>query len=124
MVAFSESATFDFRKEHMDTAITLNGILGVIGVIVAIVAGIGAIVTIIKFITGIHDRMQKWDEYDQKITEVNAKIQQIQAEQCMQTYVLQAVLDGLHQLNCNGRVTEASEKLNKHINKQAHGVES
>lgn len=47
-------------------------------------------------------------------------IKQIKEEQCMHTYVLLAILDGLKQQGCNGPVTEAREKLSKHINKQAH----
>ena len=32
-----------------------------------------------------------------------------------------ASLDGLMQLNCNGNVTKAHGRLEKHLNKQAHG---
>ena len=49
-------------------------------------------------------------------------IEEIRNELCMHTYVLLAVLDGLKQKGCNGKVTEAQEKLSKHINKQAHDV--
>ena len=52
--------------------------------------------------------------------ETEAKLQEIRAEQAMITYCMRAVLDGLHQLNCNGPVTEASEKLDKYLNEQAH----
>lgn len=114
--------------------ITINEILKFIGILVAIWGGYKVILEIVDRITAKHDQKQKWDGYDKQIeevkksiadlsTETNAKIQQIQAEQCMQTFVLEAVLDGLHQLNCNGKVTVASEKLHKHINKQAHGME-
>lgn len=47
-------------------------------------------------------------------------IKQIKEEQCMHTYVLLAILDGLKQQGCNGPVTESMNKLSKHINKQAH----
>lgn len=40
---------------------------------------------------------------------------------CMISYVLLAVLDGLKQLHCNGEVTKAHEKLEKHLNTKAHG---
>lgn len=52
--------------------------------------------------------------------EKDAKLQEIRAEQCMLTYCMSAVLDGLHQLKCNGPVTEAQNKLEKYINEQAH----
>ena len=102
-----------------------------INTIVAVAKLITSLGVIAALLWNIFRQYQKWESYDKKITdtnkriddlqtEVGAKMQQIQAEQCMQTYVLQAVLDGLHQLNCNGEVTKASEKLNKYINKKAH----
>lgn len=111
----------------MDTPITFNGILVVLGIIVAIVAGITAIIMIVKWITGLHDKVQKWDGYEKTMencqTDIDAKLQQLQAEQCMLTYCMMAVLDGLHQQGCNGKVTEAREKLDKYLNKTVHGVE-
>lgn len=102
--------------------------------IITAAALIAAVIAIYKYITSVHDRAQKWDEQENAIAEVrqsfeeslieqNAKMQQIQAEQYMQTMVLEAVLDGLHQLKCNGKVTDASNLLHEHMNKQAHGVE-
>lgn len=67
-----------------------------------------------------HNSMQKSLETIQNDT--NAKLQEIREEQCMIAYCMLATLDGLKQLNCNGRVTEARDKLDKHLNKQAHGV--
>lgn len=110
----------------METQIVLE-----INTVVAIAKLITSFGVIAALLWNIFRQYQKWESYDKKITdtnkriddlqtEVGAKMQQIQAEQCMQTYVLQAVLDGLHQLNCNGEVTKASEKLNKYINKKAH----
>jgi len=100
----------------MDTAITMNYILTGLGVIVAIAAGIAAIVALYKYITYAHDRAMKWDDTEEQIKE-------IKAEQCMLTYCMMATLDGLHQLGCNGKVTEARSELDKFMNKQAHGVE-
>ena len=45
----------------------------------------------------------------------------IQDELCVISYALLAALDGLKQKGCNGEVTKAHEKLEKHINQQAHG---
>lgn len=39
----------------------------------------------------------------------------------MMSYCVGATLDGLKQLNCNGKVSEAKEKMDKHLNQQAHG---
>lgn len=100
--------------------------------VITLASGIAAVVALVKYITMAHDQVQKWNGYDQEIKEVKESIKDLKKEnetqmkefkneQCMQTYVLQAVLDGLHQLNCNGEVTKASEKLSKYINQKAHG---
>lgn len=94
--------------------------LEIIAVIVAVVGGLKALEWIYEKFTGAHDRAQKWDGYEKEDSEINAKIQQIQAEQCMLTYCMMATLDGLHQLGCNGKVTEARTELDKFMNKQAH----
>lgn len=47
-------------------------------------------------------------------------IQAVRKEQQLLTYGVLACLEGLKQLNCNGAVTEARDKLSKHLNEQAH----
>ena len=94
--------------------------LEIVGIIVAVVGGLKAVEWLYGKLTNAHDRAQKWDEYEDKDKDINSKIQQIQAEQCMLTYCMMATLDGLHQLGCNGKVTEARTKLDKFINQQAH----
>lgn len=42
-------------------------------------------------------------------------------ELCLITYGLLACLKGLREQGCNGPVTEAIDKLEKHINQKAHG---
>lgn len=105
---------------------------------------------IIKCVNSIneqHDRREKYDAYDERInslaikqtelekkfddqlekyqekmqTDIDAKFQQISSELCMLSYCVGATLDGLKQLNCNGKVSEAKEKMDKHLNQQAHG---
>ena len=49
-----------------------------------------------------------------------AEIQAIREELCVLSYAMLASLDGLRQLHCNGEVTRAHEKLEKHLNQQAH----
>lgn len=99
----------------MDATISIGTLLSILGGISAMVAGIGAIITVVKYLTSSHDRVQKWDEYDNEI-------KQIQKEQCMLTYCMMATLDGLQQLGCNGEVKKARTKIDEHLNKQAHGV--
>lgn len=51
------------------------------------------------------------------------EIKSIKEEQCVICYGLLACLDGLKQLGANGNVTDAYNKMEKHINKQAHECE-
>jgi hypothetical protein len=77
------------------------------------------------------DQQKKWANYNTKIAEIDQKIddmktdfetrnQEIKAELYLQTDCMQAVLDGLKQLECNGPVTEAKERLDDHILKRAY----
>ena len=47
-------------------------------------------------------------------------IKDIQAEQAILTYGVLACLKGLHEQGANGPVTEAIDKLEKHLNQKAH----
>lgn len=48
------------------------------------------------------------------------EIEAIKKEQCVMCYGLLATLDGLKQLGANGNVSDAHDKLEKHLNKTAH----
>lgn len=48
-------------------------------------------------------------------------IQAIKDEQCLLTYGVLACLKGLSEQGCNGPVTEAINKIEKHLNQSAHG---
>ena len=52
---------------------------------------------------------------DKNHGETEAKIQEVQAEILILTECMRAVLDGLHQQGCNGKVTEASAKLDNYL---------
>lgn len=105
---------------------------------------------IVKRIAEEHDRVKKWDNmeevwvknlqaerekiyerYDTKLEEIEgriednhveteAKIQQTQTELFVLTQCMAAVLDGLKQMNCNGKVTEAQTLLDEYLVKRAH----
>lgn len=45
-------------------------------------------------------------------------------ELCLLTYAVLACLKGLKEQGCNGPVTEAIGKIEKHINQKAHGQET
>lgn len=51
------------------------------------------------------------------------EIENMKAEQCLLTYGILACLKGLQEQGCNGPVTEAVNRIEKHINKQAHDQE-
>ena len=85
--------------------------------LIKIAAIIAALVAIIGYFSKLYSTYEKWQKYDQEIKE-------IREEQCMQTYVLSSVLDGLHQLGTNGSTTEAAVALEKFINKRAHKMET
>ncbi len=53
--------------------------------------------------------------------ETNDAVKSIQEEQTLIVYGLLASLKGQHEQGCNGPVTEAIDKLEKHINQKAHG---
>ncbi len=48
------------------------------------------------------------------------ELDKMKKEDTLVIYALRACLDGLHQKGCNGKVTEAISRLDKHINKAAH----
>ena len=48
---------------------------------------------------------------------------EIKGEQTLTMYALRACLDGLKQQGCNGRVTEAINKIDKYLNQSAHSAE-
>ena len=93
-------------------------------VLLHIVAIISALGVIGGLFFKIHKLLNRFEDIEKHNQEVDAKLKDFEAEQCMQTYVLEAVLDGLHQLGCNGKTTEASEKLSKFINQKAHNQAS
>lgn len=104
--------------------LNVNAIIGLAGFVTALTVLVGVIRNWFK-------QTDKWDGYDKQITDMNASISDLKVEvndsiqilrdeQYMQTRVLFAVLDGLHQLHCNGEVTKASNELNDYLNRTTH----
>lgn len=61
----------------------------------------------------------------EKLRKKEAKdIKTMKEEQCIISYALLACLDGLKQQGCNGAVTEAHNRMQKHINQMAHTDDS
>ena len=78
-----------------------------------VVGAAGAIAAVIAAVVRWFVRQARQDE----------DIRDIKAEQCLTSYALLACLDGLKQLGANGNVTDAHNKLEKHLNKRAHDLE-
>lgn len=83
--------------------ITAGGVLTALGIIWKTAAKVGTF----------FQRQQKQDE----------ELTAIRAEQQLLCYGILACLKGLKEQGCNGPVTEALNKLEKHLNAAAHGHE-
>ena len=67
---------------------------------------------------------QKFDGKVKALKDMHNKDQEnIQEEQTLVVYGLLACLKGLAAQGCNGPVSEAIDRIEKHINKKAHGQE-
>lgn len=87
---------------------------------------IGAAVAIILYFTKAVRWFDNQQVQDVKLKELESKheedIKTIQEEQTLIVYGLLACLKGLQEKGCNGPVTEAVEKIEKHLNCKAHNV--
>ena len=85
---------------------------------------IGACSVILGVIIGgyrIYDRMlDEIGELRKRVDILEKENDGIKKENTIVIYALGACLDGLRQKGCNGKVTDAIEMINKHINKAAH----
>ena len=126
--------------------ISFDEIVHIAVIIMAVWGFYKIIMEIVEAVTKRHDKEQKWGEweenlqkerdkiyerYDNKLAEIEermnlnhtdteAKIQQTQADLYIITECMAAVLDGLKQLNCNGKVTEAKQTLDAYLIKRAY----
>jgi predicted negative regulator of RcsB-dependent stress response len=74
---------------------------------------ITALVVIFSAIFAVYKWYLKQEKQDKEIA-------RIKDEQGVMCYAMLACLDGLKQLGANGNVTDAFNKLEKHINQKAH----
>ena len=82
--------------------------------LITIAAVLTAAVTIIGRYNKLYDWIKRQDEQDKVI-------KSIQDEQSILTEGILACLMGLKEQGCDGAVTTAIEKINKHLNQKAHG---
>lgn len=80
----------------------------------AVVAAIGALIAVYNKGYDFVKRQKKQDK----------DIAAIRSEQQLLTYGVLACLKGLKEQGCNGPVTAAIEKIEKHLNEEAHKSET
>ena len=84
----------------------------------------GAVLSALAVIVGAFAAIFRLIEKNKKETERNKKqdcdIAKMKKEQTLLVYALRGCLDGLHQLGCNGRVTDSINRIDKYLNKAAH----
>ena len=76
-----------------------------------------AILTAAGALLGAYNKTYNWV---QRQTRQDESIAELKAEQSLLTYGVLACLKGLKEQGCNGPVTEAIQKIEKHLNQQAH----
>lgn len=76
-----------------------------------------ALVTALGVLGGAVVSLYKASERDRKQGEI---IKEMMAEQSLICYGLRGALQGLIEQGCNGPCKDALEKLNKHLNQEAH----
>ena len=83
--------------------------------VIAAAGGLAALAAIIGYLVKIITWFQRQKQQDKEITA-------IKEEQQLLTYGVLACLKGLKEQGCNGPVTEAINKIEKHINAAAHAA--
>lgn len=82
--------------------------------VVGAAAIIGAMVAMVSYLRKLFGWFERQEMQDKEIKE-------IKEEQSLLTYGILACLRGLKEKGCNGPVTEAIDKIEKHLNQKAHG---
>ena len=91
--------------------------MGEIGAIAAAVAGAAALVGAIAKLLGYFHKISSWIDNQGKQDEA---IKEIKDEQCIIVYGTLACLKGLKEQGCNGPVTDAINRIEEHLNVEAH----
>jgi len=82
--------------------------------LITIAAVLTALTTVFGKYNKVYDFVQRQEKQDKEIKE-------IKEEQAILTYGILACLKGLREQGANGPVTEAINKIEKHLNEKAHG---
>lgn len=101
----------------MTIHITVQGIITASAFIAALIALAG-------YVFKARDWVKKQDTQDEKITALakhhEDDMKESRDERQLMIYGLLACLKGLKEQGCNGPVTEAINKIEKHLNQKAH----
>ena len=87
---------------YVDTQV----VIGAAALLAAVTAILGGLFAVYRW----YQRQEKQDE----------DIKAMKEEMCLLTYGVLACLKGLKEQGCNGPVTEAVDKIEKHMNQDAH----
>ena len=92
--------------------------------IITFAALIAAVAAILKYYNKVYDLIKHQQEQDKAVASVradhNKDVAAIKAEQTIIVYGVLACLKGLKEQGCDGPVTDAVDKLEKHLNLAAH----
>lgn len=92
--------------------------------VISAAAVVGAVVALITYFAKIVRWVDKQKQQDVEIANAKklhtADVEAIRKEQTIIVYGLLACLKGLKEQGCNGPVTEAVNRLEKYLNKEAH----
>ena len=87
-------------------------------------AVVGAIIAIVSYFSKVVRWVDKQGKQDKDIKELRSHHEEdmasIKEEQTLLVYGVLACLKGLSEQGCNGPVTEAISKFEKHLNQKAH----
>jgi len=112
-----------------------NTVLETVDVIIKVAALIGAVGGIWAAVYAIIKWFQKQEKQSTDIAELKElhkkdcealqkkesdDLKVLNDELCVLSYAMLACLDGLKQQGCNGEVTKAHDRLEKHLNQKAH----
>lgn len=101
----------------MEIVITWQSIITAAAVVSAIGVLIGILVKVVRWM----DNQKKQDTDIKSLRETHVTdMNSMKQEQTLIVYGLLACLKGLKEQGCNGPVTEAINRIEKHLNQKAH----
>lgn len=113
-----------FKKRYVgkekEMYINAETIITAAAVLTALITLGGTLIAVYKFYSRQGEQQKEIDGLKKEHAE---DIKKINEEQCLMTYGLLACLKGLQEKGCNGPVTDAIIRLEKHLNKTAHELE-